>query len=86
MSKLSNGWNIPTEINKMQEMLDDFQRNLKEMEKDNPLTIFRENMESGLLYKASLQDALNQLNTYTSLYISAVELSEIIFKKKKDIK
>ena len=83
MIKLTNGWNVPGELEEMKNMLSDFQRNLAQMENENPLTIFRENMENGLLYKASLQDAMNQLNTYTSLYISSMELKELISKKLK---
>ena len=83
MIKLTNGWKVPGELEEMNNMLSDFQRNLAQMENENPLTIFRENMEKGLLYKASLQDAMNQLNTYTSLYISSMELKELISNKLK---
>jgi hypothetical protein len=65
----------------MKTLLNDFERNIVQMEKENPLTIFRENMENGILYKASVQDATNHLNTFTSLYLSAMELREMISKK-----
>ena len=65
----------------MKTLLDDFERNIVQMEKENPLIIFKENMENGILYKASLQDATNHLNTFTSLYLSAMELREMISKK-----
>lgn len=81
MGTLSNGWKIPTDIEEMKILLNDFERNIVQMEKENPLTIFKENMENGILYKASLQDATNHLNTFTSLYLSAMELREMIIKK-----
>jgi hypothetical protein len=78
MSRLSNGWKIPTEISEMIEMQTSFEKTLKEMESENPLTIFREHMENGLLFKAGLQDALNQINTFANLYISSMELKTAI--------
>jgi hypothetical protein len=81
MATLSNGWKVPTDTEEMKTLLDDFERNIVQMEKENPLTIFKENMENGILYKASLQDATNHLNTFTSLYLSAMELREMISKK-----
>ncbi len=81
MEKLSNGWKIPSDINEIKALLADFERNILEMEKENPLTLFRENMENGILYKAALQDATNQLSTFSSLYLSAAELREILAKK-----
>ena len=81
MATLSNGWKVPTDTEEMKTLLDDFERNIVQMEKENPLTIFKENMENGILYKASLQDATNHLNTFTSLYLSAMELIEMISKK-----
>jgi hypothetical protein len=81
MGTLSNGWKVPTDIEEMKILLNDFERNIVQMEKENPLTIFKENMENGILYKASLQDATNHLNTFTSLYLSAMELREMIIKK-----
>ncbi|TGL62202.1 hypothetical protein EHQ58_03080 [Leptospira ognonensis] len=78
MSRLSNGWKIPTDIAEMKEMKASFEKTIHEMESENPLTIFREHMESGLLFKAGLQDALNQVNTFANLYISASELQEAI--------
>jgi hypothetical protein len=81
MATLSNGWKVPTDKEEMKTLLIDFERNINQMEKENPLTIFKENMENGILYKASVQDAMNHLNTFTSLYLSAMELREIISKK-----
>ncbi len=81
MATLSNGWKVPTDNEEMKTLLIDFERNINQMEKENPLTIFKENMENGILYKASVQDAMNHLNTFTSLYLSAMELREIISKK-----
>jgi hypothetical protein len=81
MATLSNGWKIPTDKEEMKTLLNDFERNIVQMEKENPLAIFRENMENGILYKASVQDAMNHLNTFTSLYLSAMELREMISKK-----
>ena len=81
MATLSNGWKVPTDKEEMKILLNDFERNINQMEKENPLTIFKENMENGILYKASLQDATNHLNTFTSLYLSAMELREMIIKK-----
>ena len=80
MSRLSNGWKIPTEISEMKEMKESFEKTLREMESENPLTIFREHMENGLLFKAGLQDALNQVNTFANLLVSATELNEAITK------
>jgi len=77
---LSNGWKIPTEISEMKEMKESFEKTLREMESENPLTIFREHMENGLLFKAGLQDALNQVNTFANLLVSATELNEAITK------
>ena len=83
MSRLSNGWKIPGSLEEMQEMLNSFQKTIFEMESENPLVIFREHMENGLLFKAGLQDALNQINTYANLYASASELKEAIVKWEK---
>lgn len=83
--KLTNGWNVPSTLEEMEEQYREFSRNLTEMEKENPLIIFRENMENGIIYKASLQDASNHLSTYSSLYISTKELEELIIKKKNKI-
>lgn len=81
MEKLSNGWKVPAGEDEIKALLADFERNMTEMEKENPLTIFRENMENGILFKAALQDAMNQLNTFSNLYLSAAELKEILTKK-----
>jgi hypothetical protein len=81
MEKLSNGWKIPSSTDEIKALLADFERNITEMEKENPLTIFRENMENGILFKAALQDAMNQLNTFSNLYMSAAELREILVRK-----
>lgn len=78
MSRLSNGWKIPSDLEEMREMKASFEKTIQEMESENPLTIFREHMESGLLFKAGLQDALNQVNTFANLYISAAELQQAI--------
>jgi len=77
---LTNGWKIPTDIQEMKTMKESFEKTLLEMESENPLTIFREHMENGLLFKAGLQDALNQVNTYANLFISSLELKEAISK------
>lgn len=53
------------------------------MESENPLTIFREHMDNGLLFKAGLQDAMNQLTTFANLYMSILELKEEIKKQSK---
>ncbi|MDZ4725957.1 MAG: hypothetical protein SH817_07360 [Leptospira sp.] len=82
-SRLSNGWKIPTELSEMKEMHSSFLKTLNEMELENPLTVFREHMENGLLFKAGLQDATNQLNTYANLYMSAMELRDAITKVEK---
>jgi hypothetical protein len=80
LSRLSNGWKIPAEISEMKEMRDSFEKTLREMESENPLIIFREHMENGLLFKAGLQDSLNQINTYANLFMSALELKDAIAK------
>lgn len=80
MSRLSNGWKIPADLPEMDKMYVSFKETLSEMESENPLTIFREHMENGLLFKSGLQDALNQLNTYANLYVSAQELKAAIDK------
>ncbi len=77
---MTNGWKIPTDIQEMKTMKESFEKTLLEMESENPLTIFREHMENGLLFKAGLQDALNQVNTYANLFISSLELKEAISK------
>ncbi|TGN20990.1 hypothetical protein [Leptospira idonii] len=82
-SRLSNGWKIPQSLDEKKEMFASFQKTLSEMESENPLTVFREHMENGLLFKAGLQDALNQLNTFANLYASASELKEAISKEEK---
>jgi len=80
LSRLSNGWKIPTEISEMRKMKESFEKTLSEMESENPLVVFREHMENGLLFKAGLQDALNQVNTFANLFMSASELNEAIKK------
>ncbi len=78
MKTLSNGWKIPTDRDKALEMLRDFEKNLNEMELENPILIFKENMQKGILFKAASLDANNQLTTYINLYMSAIELREFL--------
>jgi hypothetical protein len=78
MSRLSNGWKIPESLTEKRELLASFEKTIGEMESENPLTIFREHMESGLLFKAGLQDAMNQLTTFANLCMSATELRDAI--------
>ena len=59
-------------------MLRDFEKNLNEMELENPILIFKENMQKGILFKAASLDANNQLTTYINLYMSAIELREFL--------
>lgn len=79
--RLSNGWKIPSSLEEMKELRSSFLKTIQDMESENPLSIFREHMENGLLFKAGLQDALNQVNTFANLYMSAIELQEEIKKK-----
>ncbi|MDF3821373.1 hypothetical protein P3G55_15830 [Leptospira sp. 96542] len=81
MSRLSNGWKIPESLVEKQELMESFQTTVMEMEKENPLTIFREHMDNGLLFKAGLQDATNQLTTFANLYMSILELKAEIQKQ-----
>lgn len=78
MSRLSNGWKIPVTLAEKQELLESFEKTITSMESENPLTIFREHMDSGLLFKAGLQDATNQLTTFANLYMSVLELRDAI--------
>ena len=78
MKTLSNGWKIPTDRDKALEMLRDFEKNLNEMELENPILIFKENMQKGILFKAASLDANNQLTTYINLYMSAIELRQFL--------
>ncbi len=78
MKTLSNGWKIPTDKDKALEMLKDFEKNLKEMELENPILIFKENIQNGILFKAASLDANNHLTTYINLYISTIELKEFL--------
>ena len=78
MKTLSNGWKIPTDRDMALEMLRDFEKNLNEMELENPILIFKENMQKGILFKAASLDANNQLTTYINLYMSAIELREFL--------
>ena len=78
MKTLSNGWKIPTDRDMALEMLRYFEKNLNEMELENPILIFKENMQKGILFKAASLDANNQLTTYINLYMSAIELREFL--------
>lgn len=80
MSRLTNGWKIPVSIDEKRELKQSYDKTLREMESENPILIFKEHMQNGLLHKAALQDALNQLTTYANLYQSAKELEELIAK------
>jgi len=80
VSRLSNGWKIPVSLEEMREMKSSFDKTISEMELENPLIIFREHMENGLLFKAGFQDALNHLQTYSNLYMSSIELRDAILK------
>ncbi len=78
MKTLSNGWKIPADRSQALEMLNDFEKNLKEMELENPIFIFKDNMQNGILFKAASLDATNHLTTYINLFMSAQELREYI--------
>jgi hypothetical protein len=78
MKTLSNGWKIPTDKNQALDMLKDFEKNLREMELENPIMIFKDNIQSGILFKAASLDANNHLMTYINLYMSAQELREYL--------
>jgi hypothetical protein len=78
MKTLSNGWKFPTDKEKASEMLRDFEKNLKEMELENPILIFKDNIQNGILFKAASLDANNHLTTYINLYMSAMELREYL--------
>ncbi|XDD42137.1 hypothetical protein AB3N58_12635 [Leptospira sp. WS60.C2] len=83
MSRLSNGWKVPESLEDKIELLDSYQKTVESMESENPLTIFREHMDNGLLFKAGLQDAMNQLTTFANLYMSIIELKAEIQKQNK---
>lgn len=83
MSRLSNGWKVPESLEDKKELLESYQKTVESMESENPLTIFREHMDNGLLFKAGLQDAMNQLTTFANLYMSITELKEEIKKQTK---
>ncbi|XDD45768.1 hypothetical protein AB3N60_13765 [Leptospira sp. WS39.C2] len=83
MSRLSNGWKVPESLEDKKELLESYQKTVESMESENPLTIFREHMDNGLLFKAGLQDAMNQLTTFANLYMSIIELKEEITKQTK---
>ncbi|MGV3667705.1 MAG: hypothetical protein ACO1NV_16385 [Leptospira bouyouniensis] len=83
MSRLSNGWKVPESLEDKKELLESYQNTVNSMESENPLTIFREHMDNGLLFKAGLQDAMNQLTTFANLYMSIIELKEEIKKQTK---
>jgi len=78
MKTLSNGWKIPTDKEKAFEMLNDFEKNLKEMELENPILIFKDNIQNGILFKAASLDANNHLTTYINLYMSTIELRKFL--------
>ncbi len=80
MNRLANGWKIPSTVSEKIELLSSYQKTLEQMETENPISIFKEHMENGLLHKAALQDAMNQLTTYANLFQSAKELTELIAK------
>lgn len=61
--------------------MESYQKTVESMEAENPLTIFREHMDNGLLFKAGLQDAMNQLTTFANLYMSIIELKAEIEKQ-----
>ncbi|TGL70698.1 hypothetical protein [Leptospira jelokensis] len=83
MSRLSNGWKVPESLEEKKELLESYLNTVNGMESENPLTIFREHMDNGLLFKAGLQDAMNQLTTFANLYMSIIELKEEIKKQSK---
>lgn len=85
MSRLTNGWKIPIGLAEKQELLASFTKTVEEMESENPLLVFREHMDAGLLFKAGLQDAMNHLTTYANLYMSILELREAIQKETNNI-
>ncbi|TGL39885.1 hypothetical protein [Leptospira perdikensis] len=84
MSRLSNGWKVPETLLDKKELMESYQKTVESMEAENPLTIFREHMDNGLLFKAGLQDAMNQLTTFANLYMSIIELKAEIEKQTKD--
>jgi len=75
---MSNGWKIPQSVEERRELAQSFGQTLLEMEGENPLLIFKEHMQNGLLHKAAFQDALNHLQTYANLYMSKKELEELL--------
>ncbi|TGK88076.1 hypothetical protein EHQ23_04315 [Leptospira bourretii] len=85
MSRLSNGWKIPESLDDKIELMESYQKTVGSMESENPLTIFREHMDNGLLFKAGLQDAMNQLTTFANLYMSIIELKKEIEKQTKGV-
>ncbi|MBM9546553.1 hypothetical protein JWG40_05960 [Leptospira sp. 201903074] len=84
MSRLSNGWKVPESLVDKQELMESYQKTVESMEAENPLSIFREHMDNGLLFKAGLQDAMNQLTTFANLYMSIIELKAEIEKQTKN--
>jgi len=78
MSRLTNGWKIPSSPQERRELRESFAKTVREMESENPILIFKEHMENGLLHKAALQDSMNQLTTYANLYQSIKELDAIL--------
>ena len=85
MSRLSNGWKIPESLDDKIELMESYQKTVGSMEAENPLTIFREHMDNGLLFKAGLQDAMNQLTTFANLYMSIIEIKKEIEKQTKGV-
>lgn len=81
MGRLSNGWKVPESLSDKKELMESYQKTVESMEAENPLTIFREHMDNGLLFKAGLQDAMNQLTTFANLYMSIIELKAEIEKQ-----
>jgi tRNA(Ile2) C34 agmatinyltransferase TiaS len=81
--RLTNLMKVPQDKESAMELLASLEKTLRELEeeKENPILVFKENMDNGYLYAAAIKDATNSLNVYAGLYQSAKELREIIEKK-----
>ena len=79
--RLPNGFPIPDIFEEQKKLLQSMKDSLVSMESENPLQVFRENMESGFLIKAAQTDAQNALNTFVQLYLSAEELKKFMIER-----
>ncbi|PJE01591.1 MAG: hypothetical protein CK427_10575 [Leptospira sp.] len=84
--RLTNLMKVPETLVLAEELLASLQKTLIELENpdENPVTIFKKNMEEGFLFPAALKDATNAVTVYANIYQSILELKEIIELKKWD--